>query len=766
MAEVPRPDGGWGLTWSTMKKPPQWGWVKRGERLQPAYTPEDPRLLDPKAVHSQDPTQRQPVAPSKPVPPATPTSQPEFILATSKTLADVPAGQPVVVRRDPSGWVYQSKEGQRGVIPAHQVANAIESQKDEAGKPIKGPDPKALFDIFHKSALGGDDAAPPEPTKNGRPTPESVRLPREHMTEYNKAIESKFTQTPDNIMIDALAGTGKTTMLKHLSSFIKPGEKWLYLVFNKKNQVESKMAFPEGVDVLTTHAFLGQLLKKNGKAVGGQMDLPPQGQKWRKIWKIADNIMPPEWPTPDSDLNYRNKNGEWTSPFHRKAKGLATKLAELSKAYAIMPQDPNVGNQIKEIIVKHGVDMDLSSERVLQDRDYTPDIVQMSVQLLQLSVPGALGNDEMAMFRDQDDTLWFSAMNADNMRWNIGYNVVLMDEVQDFNMCQLIMAKKLKEAGARVVGVGDPNQAMYLFRGADSAAFDKLKGVVGGGQSESLPINFRSGGNIIDWVKNSTHVKNLQAAPHMMGQGRVFADGGTDPPLKYEEFMGEVLKDWGTGRGKLPESTCIISRTNAPLGHAALTLLKNNVNFQIIGKDLSKDLVDLIKKVTWHKPDRQPIDTFADTLASYFGDLEQKWGNKISKRDELKEIGSYIEVLVSVLSHLADTGYREQETSRPMTTAKDLLFYLEKKLSGLDPENEHDAAALKAKDPRSCVMLTTAHKSKGLEWDRTFLMKPSAYNPQGENIKTEEQAQQERNAWYVAATRGKKTLMVSADDAP
>ena len=798
MAEIPRPDGH-GLVWSTMKKPPQWGWAKKGEKLLPAYTPEDPKLTDPNAVHSQGPnaparpaappaTTLRPPQPRQPVQPAG-QGQQEYVLATAKrplTMRQnvvVPKGHPIVAFRGGNGWTFRDKNGNEGSVPSDQIASHIESYKDDREQQVKGPDPKALFSIFddamhadpewaeHIGYEFEDDGIEEEPTKpvattrSGRPTPESVRLSPDKMTEYNRAIEDKFVNSPENIMIDALAGTGKTTMLKHLSSFIKPGEKWLYLVFNKKNQVESKQAFPDGVDVLTTHAFLGQILKKNGKAAGGNMELPPQGQKWRKIWKIADSTMAPDWPSPDSDLNYKNrKTGDWTSPFHYNGKEVTTKLAELCKSYAFNPQDPNIESQIVELIQKQGIDMDLSSG-VLQDRDYTPDMIQMAIRLLQMSVPGAMGNSDMSQFRDQDDTLWFSALYANDINWNLGYKVVLMDEVQDFNQCQLVMAKKLRETGARVIGVGDPNQAMYLFRGADSAAFGKLKDIVGSGTSESLPINFRSGGNIIDWVTKNTHVNNLQAAPHMAGKGRVFANGGTDQPLKYEDFMGSVVNEWGQSK-KLGESTCLISRTNAPLGHAALTLLKNNVNFQIIGKDLSKDLVELIKRVTFNKPESVNIEYFSEDLADFYGYLKGKWGSKIAKRDELKEIESYVEVLGSVLNYLADTGFQEQQNSRPMTTVKDFLIYLERKLSGLDPDNAEDAAAIKARDPKSCVMLTTAHKAKGLEWDRIFLMKPSAYNPQGEKIRTEEQAQQEMNAWYVAATRGKKTLMVSADDEP
>ena len=73
---------------------------------------------------------------------------------------------------------------------------------------------------------------------------------------------------------------------------------------------------------------------------------------------------------------------------------------------------------------------------------------------------------------------------------------------------------------------------------------------------------------------------------------------------------------------------------------------------------------------------------------------------------------------------------------------------------------------LKAKDPLSYVTLTTAHKCKGLQWQRVFLMKPKSYDPENPKNKTEEQKQQERNAFYVSATRGKNTLYVSSDDEP
>jgi ABC-type cobalamin/Fe3+-siderophores transport system ATPase subunit len=57
-----------------------------------------------------------------------------------------------------------------------------------------------------------------------------------------------------------LAGTGKTTVLRHIASFKKPGEKWIYLVFNKRNQLEAKESFPKDIESMTSHGFLKDVL--------------------------------------------------------------------------------------------------------------------------------------------------------------------------------------------------------------------------------------------------------------------------------------------------------------------------------------------------------------------------------------------------------------------------------------------------------------------------------------------------------------------------
>lgn len=667
----------------------------------------------------------------------------------------------------------------KSILQAANVANFVQSMKDAQGKPVQKPLADLVQDYKDKHPEGSADE---EETGNGlktfssfskRPSPEQVKIKPEHMTEYNKAIEQKFLQSNQSMVIEASAGSGKTTMLKHLASFIKPGEKILYLVFNKKNQLESQDAFPAGVDVMTTHSFLGKLLQKSGKAAGGQTTLPPKDAKWKKINLVLDKMIAPAWPK--SSKNYTNrKTGAEQSPFHFGAKRTIYKMASLAKNTAHNPNDPNIKNQLHQMIKEFGIDTDLSTEKYDQDRDYTPDLIDKTIELMKYTMPNALpkniGLQEVADVRDQDDTLWFAAVHADEINWKTGYNLILLDEIQDLNKCQLIMAKKLKEAGSRIVGCGDKNQSMYLFRGSSAKAFDELKDIIGDPHPSDLPINFRSGGNIVDWVVNNTHVKKLQAAPHLKGKGEVYANGGTKPPIGYEDFMNLVKGEWdqtqATGKPNLTEGTCIISRTNAPLAHAALQLLKNNINFEIVGKDLSKELVDHINTITWHKPQGLPIDELPNKLGEYFQQVQDKWGHKISKQDELKKIEEYTETLTSVWQYLAEKEYKETLNSPSMENTKDFINFIVKKMSGKDEGSEKDMRELKAKDPRSFVTLTTAHKCKGLQWKRTFILKPSQFNPENEKNVTEDQKEQERNAFYVSTTRAENSLYISSDDLP
>jgi superfamily I DNA/RNA helicase len=66
------------------------------------------------------------------------------------------------------------------------------------------------------------------------------------------------------------------------------------------------------------------------------------------------------------------------------------------------------------------------------------------------------------------------------------YDWVMIDEAQDTNPARRALAMKMLKPGARMVVVGDPNQAIYGFTGADNDSMDQIKAALG---SIELPLN-------------------------------------------------------------------------------------------------------------------------------------------------------------------------------------------------------------------------------------------------------------------------------------
>jgi ATP-dependent exoDNAse (exonuclease V) beta subunit len=80
-------------------------------------------------------------------------------------------------------------------------------------------------------------------------------------------------------------------------------------------------------------------------------------------------------------------------------------------------------------------------------------------------------NNSMLDMIDFDDMLYFAyIMNAPLMK----YTHVFIDEAQDTNLIQRRLLARLLRHTSRLIAVGDPSQAIYGFRGADSEAMNNI----------------------------------------------------------------------------------------------------------------------------------------------------------------------------------------------------------------------------------------------------------------------------------------------------
>ena len=66
------------------------------------------------------------------------------------------------------------------------------------------------------------------------------------------------------------------------------------------------------------------------------------------------------------------------------------------------------------------------------------------------------------------------------------YKWVLVDEAQDLSAAQLRIIRSSLAEGGRMLAVGDPNQAIYAFAGADCNSFERVTELAGG---TTLPLN-------------------------------------------------------------------------------------------------------------------------------------------------------------------------------------------------------------------------------------------------------------------------------------
>lgn len=335
---------------------------------------------------------------------------------------------------------------------------------------------------------------------------EQYRIPADLISDEQEECVLIFEHDKCNLIMESRAGGGKTSMLKDLASrakMIQVGpvnrlEKFIYMAFNSKNAKEGAKKLPKSVPSMTTHSFMGGVIRNNGLKIPVKADQT-------KTTKIINDIFP-----------------HLSNSKRKKIRRATKRLIPLAKAFACNPNDTD---KIASVMGKYGFDLETPE-------DYT-EVVNLTSTVLTLSLPVS----KYGLVYNYDDMLWWPIVM--DMTFP-KYDCVFADECQDFNDCQIEMMLRLGLAGARLVIVGDPYQAVYRFRGANSEAFGKLCKVLEDGQRKAkrvlLPTNYRCGKTIIDYVVANTHVKDIKAAPNApLGMVRV--------DMTYRQILDMIINE-------------------------------------------------------------------------------------------------------------------------------------------------------------------------------------------------------------------------------
>lgn len=256
--------------------------------------------------------------------------------------------------------------------------------------------------------------APPTPT------------PQRQWSPYQEAIFNAVETTDENLLVQAVAGSGKTTTIVEATG--RAAGTTLFLAFNKAIAEELKGRVSSG-DVKTMNALGHRLWLDNSSA---KFDM-------RKLQTLVDKFCPPEV---TKDYGYT------ISRVVGLAKSLALGLTEEGQ--------PPHSSEMAQII--ENFQFDVPCDRVSEIAQYAQTAFELSVR-------------DRSTF-DFDDQLYGPLYH----NWDYPvYSNVMVDEAQDLSPIQHEMLQAMQ--GSRIIAVGDRHQAIYGFRGASHDSMDLLSDI-------------------------------------------------------------------------------------------------------------------------------------------------------------------------------------------------------------------------------------------------------------------------------------------------
>nr|DAD55612.1 MAG TPA: helicase [Bacteriophage sp.] len=535
---------------------------------------------------------------------------------------------------------------------------------------------------------------------------------------YQQDILDFFLNNPQsNMLVNALAGSGKSTTACMLSEHSKTSD--LYIAFNASvvEEFKKKIKNPK-TKVMTMHSLAYSIMLYNVEQESKDSGEKPKGfgsQRSKRTVNL-DNFKP-----------HKILDEEITKRYGR--------YIEFAKRVFLKDNYVNLYNLCRLTLTDMSSNKDVSrliDDHVLflyyGDEGYSaPDISEITSTLKILDTKSRQQFETQGII-DFTDMLWitFNKLKYDN--WEVPYwalyTNIYCDEVQDFSNIQLNFLKFIKRAKGRYVFIGDFHQAIYNFAGANAQAFNQIPKMFAPVETFDLPVCYRCAKSHLSRVNREYGIPILPRDDAPMG------------------FVKTIDKNKISEYAKAGDM--VISRKNKWIAEVVLDLARNGTPIFIE----DKDMVGAIKRQilsskctsvgTLEKFLQKVISNYNKKLFEIVSKNVREGGHEEERLEAVAETNSKIDNTSFLLEILE--GYLENHASSDSVSK--FSNFIDKLLNTTPSPN--------------CVRLCSIHKAKGLEATNVFVLNEAKINYDFRNSK--EQNIQEKNLSYIATTRAKEGL--------
>ena len=608
----------------------------------------------------------------------------------------------------------------------------------------------------------------------------AATTPETYLADLNPAQREAVLTTEGPVLVIAGAGSGKTRVLTrriaHLLSAVgvKPPEILAITFTNKaaaemRERVEDLVGPPARASwVMTFHAACGRILRREAQRLGYRSNFT--------IYDSADQLRLTKQCLEDLERD----------PKRFTPRGIHSQIS-------------NAKNQL--------IGPDDYASRVASFYDQT---VADVYKLYQTKLFNANAVDFDDMLYLTDDVL--ERFPEAQEKWQKAFRYLLVDEYQDTNHAQYKFLQLLAANHSNVFAVGDPDQSIYGFRGADIRNVLEFEQDFPGAKTIQLEQNYRSTNSILE-AANGVISNNRERKPK-----NLWSELGDGEPVRVVEVEDEhsEARYVAAEIARLVEEgfngseIAVFYRTNAQSRVLEDVLVRQGVAYQVIGgprfyeraeiKDLVAylqvidnpyDVVSLLRIA--NRPRRGIGDSTLAKLMSFADDAEMSLWEAMARTDAAgvgtapsKAVASFRNVIQSLMSAAQELEVPELiERVLEQTGTLDALEAERTIESQGRIENLQELVALarewmeSAAEPTlssflqevslysdqdairgdgSLVTLMTLHNAKGLEFRAVYLIgMEEGIFPHSRSIE-EQGIEEERRLCYVGMTRAMERL--------